>query len=365
MTNSVVVLKLTYYSAYKKVIHIQLAIVLMSIDLNTFMWSFPCSKVINEPKKKQYVSILDQKEKYSIFMTNSVVVLKLTYYSAYKKVIHIQLAIVLTSIDLNTLMWHISKEHLILFPLVPFVHLLYVTHDWVHCHWRWQCHFPVFASFGNLIKAPLPNNATVRLLRLFHLMPCDHILSGNLNNMVLATSPSDLQDISCIIEMNWWIFGQLSGYGETGYSGHAPPLSDLRWNQRWKCWSRGSMKGRGQNKFLPIITKSNLDNLQWLPKLLNAISVCHVWSELAMRSIHCSLPSQLPKLAKSGTWHRNFQWQCTQSCVTYMMTEGYQLKKDELLFTYIKPHSNISNQLKFRTIGPWIWITFCIRTVKV
>ena len=26
---------------------------------------------------------------------------------------------------------------------------MYVTHDRVHCHWRWQCHIPLFASFRN------------------------------------------------------------------------------------------------------------------------------------------------------------------------------------------------------------------------
>ena len=38
------------------------------------------------------------------------------------KVIHIQRPIVLKSIDLKICMCHISKEQLILFPLVPFLH---------------------------------------------------------------------------------------------------------------------------------------------------------------------------------------------------------------------------------------------------
>ena len=47
----------------------------------------------------------------------------LLYHSAYKKkVIHIQRPIVLKSINLNICMWPISKEKLILFPLVPFLH---------------------------------------------------------------------------------------------------------------------------------------------------------------------------------------------------------------------------------------------------
>ena len=53
-------------------------------------------------------------------------------------------------------------------------------------------------------------------------------ISGNLSNRVLATSPCDLEDLSCIFDMNFWMVGQLSGYGEAGHSGHAPSLSDLR-----------------------------------------------------------------------------------------------------------------------------------------
>ena len=50
--------------------------------------------------------------------------------------------------------------------------------------------------FQVLLKAPLQNNAMVWLLRLFHIMPCDHFLSGNLNTKVLATSHCDLEDLS-------------------------------------------------------------------------------------------------------------------------------------------------------------------------
>ena len=45
-----------------------------------------------------------------------------------KKVIHFQRPIVLKSIDLNICTWPISKEQLILFPLVPFLH--HVCHTW-------------------------------------------------------------------------------------------------------------------------------------------------------------------------------------------------------------------------------------------
>ena len=46
-----------------------------------------------------------------------------------KKVIHIQWSIVLKTIDLKICMWHISKEQLIIFPLVPF--LDQVCHAWL------------------------------------------------------------------------------------------------------------------------------------------------------------------------------------------------------------------------------------------
>ena len=45
-----------------------------------------------------------------------------------KKVINFERPIVLRSINLNICMWHISKEQLILFPLVPF--LYHVYHAW-------------------------------------------------------------------------------------------------------------------------------------------------------------------------------------------------------------------------------------------
>ena len=58
---------------------------------------------------------------------------------------------------------------------------------------------------------------------------------------------------------------------------------------------------------------------------------------------------QLSKLAKSGSWHSHLQWQCTRSCVTYLMQEMYQWKEDELLFTYM-PHANFQS-IDSRTMG--------------
>ena len=41
----------------------------------------------------------------------------------------------------------------------------------------------------------------------------------DLNSKVLATSARDLEDNSGVFDMNWWIFGQLSGCGEAGRCG--------------------------------------------------------------------------------------------------------------------------------------------------
>ena len=39
---------------------------------------------------------------------------------------------------------------------------------------------------------------------------------------------------------------------------------EIRGGICWRCWC---IKGPGQKIILPIITKTNLDNLQWVPKL--------------------------------------------------------------------------------------------------
>ena len=97
-----------------------------------------------------------------------------TLQSVSKTVINIfkgPLLIVLKSIELLIRMWHGCKEALILLHWYPFG-IMYVTHDWVYtlpiCHWKWQCHFPLFASFANWIEASLPNNAMAWLQRLSH-----------------------------------------------------------------------------------------------------------------------------------------------------------------------------------------------------
>ena len=72
------------------------------------------------------------------------------------------------------------------------------------------------------------------------------------------------------------MFGQLSGYGETGHARYADIAVSLAVKSvvdMLKLWVH---KGPGQRIILPTITKAKFDTLQWSPKLLNAISVRHV-----------------------------------------------------------------------------------------
>ena len=101
----------------------------------------------------------------------------------------------------------------------------YVTHDRVHCHWRWQCHDPLFACFDNWIKAPLTNSVMVWLLKLSHLMPGewgDQFLSGKfwiarylqLLLVLLRIFRAYLTRISRYLGI------YLHGHGKTGPSGY-------------------------------------------------------------------------------------------------------------------------------------------------
>ena len=110
-----------------------------------------------------------------------------------KKVIHLQRPIVLKSINLNIRVWHTSKEQLIFFPLVPFLH--HECHAWPSTlPLKMTMSVPTFCKFCELDKSLIAINAMVWLQRLSHLMPGDHFLSGNLNDKVLATSPYDPED---------------------------------------------------------------------------------------------------------------------------------------------------------------------------
>ena len=141
---------------------------------------------------------------------------------------------------------------------------------------------------------------------------------------------------------------QLSGYGETAID-MQDMLHCCQLCVEIKGWRCGCIKGPRQNIFVPIITKEYIDNLKWSPTLLNQIFIMSclitrhssIW--ITRDSIHCSLPSQLPKLAKSGDMTLSFLILAKYSVMRdihdarRVYTNG---KKMSLLFTY-SPHTNI------------------------
>ena len=94
--------------------------------------------------------------------------------------------------------------------------------------------------------------------------------------------------------------------GKTGPSGYAPSLSALRWNQRWICWRCGCIKGPGQKIIVPIITKTDLDNLQWLPQTFKMQFQCVMWNNKALIHLNCqyqhSLQSSIPITKTCQKW---------------------------------------------------------------
>ena len=146
------------------------------------------------------------------------------------------------------------------------------------------------------------------------------------------------------------MFGQLSGYGETGHAGYADIAVSLAVKSvvdMLKMWVHKRTRAENnptnhyQSKvwYLAMVTQTFKCNFS-----MSCLITRHSSIWITNDCIHCSLPSQLTKLAKSGIWHYHLQWQCTRSCVTYiymyMMQEWYQWKEDELLFSY-RPYPNI------------------------
>ena len=217
---------------------------------------------------------------------------------------------------------------------------MYVTHDRVHCHWRWLCHIPLFASFENWMKAS--SNAMVWLLRLSHLLPGVNFLSGNLIK-VFENSPCDLEDHVWSIIWLWWdrtcricsivvTFALKSEEGMLKMWVHKTTRAENNPSNHYqsKYWS------------LAMLTQTFKCNFS-----VSCLIIRHSFIWITIESIHCRLLSQFSKLAKSGICHCHLQWQNTRSCVTYMMQEGYQWKEDELLFSY-RPHANNQVHLVYR-----------------
>ena len=109
-----------------------------------------------------------------------------------KKVIHFQRPIVLKSINLNIYMWHTSKEQIILFPLVPFLH--HECHAWPSTlPLKMTVSYPTFCKFSESDKSLIAKQCN-GVARDRHISCHDHFLSGILNDNVLATSPCDHED---------------------------------------------------------------------------------------------------------------------------------------------------------------------------
>ena len=206
-------------------------------------------------------------------------------------------------------------------------------------------------------------------------MPVDHFFSGNLNNRMLATFPCDLEDHLRTFDTIYWLFWVIIWLW-WDMAGHPPSLSALCWNQTgwicWRCalcWNHGPyIKGPGQKIILPIITKTNLDNLQWPPKLLNAISVCHIYyqginpSEWPMTAFTAVCHPKLPKLAKSGllVGFTRHLLKSSAMAMHSLMRDIHDARRVPMkrwwvaLYLY-RPHAT---SIEFRVMGLWKWITF-------
>ena len=136
--------------------------------------------------------------------------------------------------------WIWSKEQLIFFHWCPSC-IISVTHEGVHCHWRWQCKVWLLASFAtwiykrviakqcNGMAAAIGSSRarwsfSFRKFELLWLLVILRIcwvsltwINGCLGNY-LAIVRQDLQDISFAVSFAL-----------------NPSLSALRWNLRWIC----------------------------------------------------------------------------------------------------------------------------------
>ena len=101
--------------------------------------------------------------------------------------------------------------------------------------------------------------------------------------------------------------------------------------------------------YLAIVTNNFRCNIS--TSCLKAfIHLNHQW----LHSLQSSIT--INKLAKSGIWHCHLQWQCTQSCVTYMLQEWYQWKR--MSCSLQTGHIQILRWIDLRIVGLSIWITF-------
>ena len=198
-------------------------------------------------------------------------------------------------------MWNISTEQLIFFPLVSFLYHC-VTHDRVHCHRRWKCHFPLFASFANWINASLPNNAMVWLQRMSHLMPGDLFPFWKFEQQYTCNYSSwswgsfgriwhELMDIWAIIWL-WW-----EKTCSIAVSFALKSVVDMlkMWVHK-RTRAENNPTNHYQSKFRYIAMVIQTFKCNFSASCLITRHSSSIW--ITNDCIHCSLPSQLPKTCK-------------------------------------------------------------------
>ena len=184
-------------------------------------------------------------------------------------------------------------------------------------------------------------------------------LSENFNK-VLATSPRDLEDHLVAFDMDWWNVWAIIWlwwgwtFGTCSIAVRFALKSEVDMLKMWvheRTTAENNPTNHYQSKFLyfAMITKTFKCNIGASCLITRHLSI---W--ITNDCIHCSLPSQLPKLAKSGIWH------CHLQCVLGHAWHTWYKKPIERgwVALYIIGHMQIFKSIDFKTVGLWIWITF-------
>ena len=198
-------------------------------------------------------------------------------------------------------MWQISKEQLIFFPLVPF--LYHVCHAWPSTlPFKMTMSFSTFCSFTILINASLTNNAMVWLQRLSHLTPGDRVPFWKFEQQGTCNFSSwswgsfgriwqELMDVWAIIWL-WW--GRT--FRTFSIAVRFALKSEVDMLKIWvheRTTAENNPTNHYQSKFwyLAMITKTFKCNFG-----ASCLITRHSSIWITNDCIHCSLPSQLPKL---------------------------------------------------------------------
>ena len=243
---------------------------------------------------------------------------------------------------------------------------MYVTHDRVHCHWRWQCHYPLFASFANWINASLPNNAMVWLQGMSHLMRGDLFpfwkfeQQGTCNFFSWSWGSfgriwHELIDVWAIIWLWWDRTCRICGHRcELIAVKSVVDMLKMWVHKRTKAENNPTNHYQSKVWYLAMVTQTIKCNFGTLCLITRHSSI---W--ITNDCIHCSLPSQLTKLAKSGIKNYDiviFNGNVLGHAWHIWCKNGTNGKK--MSCSLHTGHIQILKWIDFRTMGLWIWITF-------